>query len=33
VVFVLGFWFNESLGDGEKIDRLLREVKEKEGWK
>ena len=27
------FSFDESLGEGEKIDRLLREVKEKEGWK
>jgi ribosome-binding factor A len=26
------FSFDESLGEGEKIDRLLREVKEKEGW-
>jgi ribosome-binding factor A len=27
------FSFDESVGEGDKIDRLLREVKEKEGWK
>lgn len=26
------FSFDESIGEGDKIDRLLREVKEKEGW-
>lgn len=26
------FSFDESVGEGDKIDRLLREVKEKEGW-
>jgi len=26
------FLFDKSIGEGEKIDRLLREVKEKEGW-
>lgn len=26
------FAFDKSIGEGEKIDRLLREVKEKEGW-
>lgn len=26
------FAFDESLSEGDKIDRLLREVKEKEGW-
>jgi ribosome-binding factor A len=26
------FTFDESIGEGDKIDRLLREVKEKEGW-
>lgn len=26
------FTFDESLTEGDKIDRLLREVKEKEGW-
>ncbi len=26
------FAFDESLQEGDKIDRLLREVKEKEGW-
>ena len=26
------FAFDESIGEGDKIDRLLREVKEKEGW-
>ena len=26
------FTFDESVGEGDKIDRLLREVKEKEGW-
>jgi ribosome-binding factor A len=26
------FSFDESLTEGDKIDRLLREVKEKEGW-
>jgi ribosome-binding factor A len=26
------FSFDESLDEGDKIDRLLREVKEKEGW-
>ena len=27
------FSFDASVGEGDKIDRLLREVKEKEGWK
>ena len=27
------FTFDASVGEGDKIDRLLREVKEKEGWK
>lgn len=26
------FAFDESLSEGDKIDRLLKEVKEKEGW-
>lgn len=26
------FSFDASIGEGDKIDRLLREVKEKEGW-
>lgn len=26
------FTFDESVGEGDKIDRLLREVKAKEGW-
>jgi ribosome-binding factor A len=26
------FVFDESLSEGDKIERLLREVKEKEGW-
>lgn len=26
------FSFDESIGEGDKIDRLLREVKAKEGW-
>jgi ribosome-binding factor A len=26
------FTFDESVGEGDKIDRLLKEVKEKEGW-
>lgn len=26
------FTFDESLEEGDKIDRLLREVKEREGW-
>jgi len=26
------FVFDKSIGEGAKIDRLLREVKEKEGW-
>ncbi len=26
------FTFDESVGEGDKIDRLLREVKDKEGW-
>ncbi len=26
------FTFDESLEEGDKIDRLLREVKDKEGW-
>lgn len=26
------FSFDESVGEGDKIDRLLREVKQKEGW-
>jgi ribosome-binding factor A len=26
------FVFDESVGEGDKIDRLLREVKSKEGW-
>jgi ribosome-binding factor A len=26
------FTFDESVGEGDKIDRLLREVKSKEGW-
>lgn len=26
------FVFDESIQEGDKIDRLLREVKEKEGW-
>ena len=26
------FTFDESLANGDRIDRLLREVKEKEGW-
>ncbi len=26
------FTFDESIGEGDKIDRLLREVREKEGW-
>jgi len=26
------FVFDESVGEGDKIDRLLREVKTKEGW-
>jgi len=26
------FSFDASVGEGDKIDRLLREVKEKEGW-
>jgi ribosome-binding factor A len=26
------FSFDESVGEGDKIDRLLREVKAKEGW-
>jgi ribosome-binding factor A len=26
------FAFDESIQEGDKIDRLLREVKEKEGW-
>jgi ribosome-binding factor A len=26
------FIFDESIGEGDKIDRLLREVKAKEGW-
>lgn len=26
------FAFDESIGEGDKIDRLLREVREKEGW-
>ena len=27
------FSFDRSIGEGDKIDRLLREVKEREGWK
>jgi ribosome-binding factor A len=27
------FVFDESVGEGDKIERLLREVKEREGWK
>ncbi len=27
------FVFDESVGEGDKIERLLREVKSKEGWK
>lgn len=26
------FTFDESVGEGDKIDRLLREVRSKEGW-
>jgi ribosome-binding factor A len=26
------FSFDESVGEGDKIDRLLREVRQKEGW-
>lgn len=26
------FSFDESVGEGDKIDRLLREVRNKEGW-
>ena len=26
------FTFDESVSEGDKIDRLLREVKAKEGW-
>lgn len=26
------FVFDESVGEGDKIERLLRQVKEKEGW-
>jgi ribosome-binding factor A len=26
------FSFDESVGEGDKIERLLREMKEKEGW-
>ncbi|WP_338868001.1 30S ribosome-binding factor RbfA [Myxococcus stipitatus] len=26
------FSFDESIGEGDKIDRLLREVRSKEGW-
>jgi ribosome-binding factor A len=26
------FVFDKSVGEGDKIDRLLREVKSKEGW-
>lgn len=26
------FSFDESVGEGDKIDRLLREVRDKEGW-
>lgn len=26
------FTFDESVGEGDKIDRLLREVRQKEGW-
>ncbi len=26
------FSFDESVGEGDKIDRLLRKVREKEGW-
>jgi ribosome-binding factor A len=26
------FTFDESVGEGDKIDRLLREVRNKEGW-
>jgi len=26
------FVFDKSVGEGDKIDRLLREVKTKEGW-
>ncbi len=29
----LRFVYDESIEEGDKIDRLLREVKEKEGWK
>ncbi len=29
----LRFSYDESIAEGDKIDRLLREVKEKEGWK
>lgn len=28
----LYFSFDESVGEGDKIERLLKEVKEKEGW-
>ncbi len=28
----ISFSFDESVGEGDKIDRLLREVKAKEGW-
>ena len=29
----LRFVYDKSVAEGDKIDRLLREVKEKEGWK
>jgi ribosome-binding factor A len=29
----LRFVYDQSVGEGDKIERLLREVKEKEGWK
>ncbi len=29
----LRFVYDESVAEGDKIDRLLKEVKEKEGWK
>jgi len=33
VVPNLRFSYDDSIAEGDKIDRLLREVKEKEGWK
>lgn len=27
------FTFDESIGEGDKIERLLKQVKDKEGWK